>query len=195
MFGGKPMNIEHLVERGKTEDKLVISELIERFTPLILKIVSSIYIKGYEKEDLIQIGYLSIIKSVREFDLDRGGSFVPYVYNAVRKNYYNEIRKAAKSNYETSYEKLVDTGDYSKLSRVEKSVEDNIIRREEICNLKTVLDKLTEEEKDLIRFSYGVGYGGLKKYSELYKVKYVTAQKRKSRVIIKLRGFHTKIKE
>jgi len=189
------MNIEHLVERGKTEDKLAISELIERFTPLILKIVSSIYIKGYEKEDLIQIGYLSIIKSVREFDLDRGGSFVPYVYNAVRKNYYNEIRKAAKSNYEISYEKLVDTGDYSKLSKVEKSVEDNIIRREEICNLKTVLDKLTEEEKDLIRFSYGVGYGGLKKYSELYKVKYVTAQKRKSRVIIKLRGFHTKIKE
>lgn len=183
------MSIENLVIKGKTEDNLAVSELIEKFTPLILKMVSSIYIKGYEKEDLIQIGYLSIIRSVKEFDLDRGSSFVPYVYSAIRQNYFNEIRNLAKSNYETSYEKLIEEGRYANLSNIVKSVDDNIIRREEICNLKTALDKLIEEEKELIKFSYGIGYGGLKKYSELYKIKYVTAQKRKSTVIRKLRGF------
>lgn len=188
------MNIEHLVERGKIEDKLAISELIERFTPLILKIVSGIYIKGYEKEDLIQIGYLSIIKSVKEFDLNRGSSFVPYVYNAIRKNYFNEIRNVAKSNYETSYEKLVEEGNKFNLFNMERSIEDNIIKKEELSSLKAALDKLTEEEKQLIRFSYGVGYGGLKQYCDIYKVKYVTAQKRKNTVIIKLREFYTKIK-
>lgn len=185
------MNIENLVIKGKTEDKLAVSELIEKFTPLIMKMVSSIYIKGYEKEDLIQMGYLSIIKAVREFDLDRGSSFLSYVYNVIRKNYYNEIRMVAKSNYETSYEKLIEEGRYSNLSNinVEKSVEDEVIRRKEICNLRAALDKLTKEEKELIRFSYGLGYGGLKKYSELYKIKYGTAQKRKNVVFIKLRGF------
>ena len=184
------MNIEQLVERGKTGDKIAINKLIEKFTPLILKLVSSIYIKGHDREDLIQIGHLSVIKAVKMFDFNSGSSFVSYVYNAIKKNYFNEIRKVAKNNYETSYEKIIEQGSYSNLFKEEGSIEDYIIKIEELSNLKDAFDKLTKKEKELIRFSYGIDHGGLKKYSNLYKIKYITAHKRKNAVVLKLRRIY-----
>lgn len=184
------MNIEQLVERGKTGDKLAISKLIEKFTPLILKMVSCIYIKGYDREDLIQIGYLSAIKAIKMFDFNSRSSFVPYVYNAIKKNYFNEIRKMAKGKYETSYEKIIEQGSSFNLFKGQGNIEEHIIKTEELCKLKIAFEKLAKEEKELLRFTYGVGHGGLKKYSNFYGIKYTTAHKRKNAAVLKLRRIY-----
>jgi len=187
MFGGAHMEIEELVKKAKSKDEKAMNELIKRFTPLILKMTSSIYIKGSDREDLIQIGYLTIMKAVEGYKIDSKIGFTAYVSNAIKNNYYYSIRKVSKENYDTSYEKLLDEGKALKGEEALKdSVEERVIKKEEHENLNKALNKLTKEERELITFAYK-RYGGLKEYSIITGIKYVTLQKRKKSILKKLR--------
>lgn len=182
------MNIEQLVKKAKSKDEFAVNELIRMFNPLVLKMVSSIYINGSQREDLIQEGYFTIIRAVETYNISSNSSFTAYVSNAIRKNYYYGIRKASKRNFDTSYEKLIEEGkQLSSNHYFEENIEDSIIKKEEHKMLKEALEKLSQEEREFILFCYNEGHGGIKRYSEMSGIKYVTLQKRKKSILKKLR--------
>lgn len=183
------MEIEQLVKKGKTKDNTAVSEIIKRFSPLVFKISNTIYIKGYDREDLIQIGYMTVIKAIDSYDLKRRGGFTAYVSRAIRNNFYYEIRKRSKQNYETSYDKILEERVYLDLISIKENfgTEEKIIQKEECYKLKNALSKLSNEEKEFLFYVLEGGYGALREYSNLKKVSYGTLQKRKKKILEKLK--------
>ena len=70
--------------------------LLTKYRPLIHKIVKK-YVKifkkyGYDLEDLMQIGYITLYKASRLYDSYNESMFYTYFSNALIKNIFNDIR-------------------------------------------------------------------------------------------------------
>lgn len=57
-----------LIERAKNGDSAAFEELVERNTGLVRNIALRFACGSYETEDLMQIGYIGLIKAARRFD-------------------------------------------------------------------------------------------------------------------------------
>ncbi|MCB2357017.1 helix-turn-helix domain-containing protein [Clostridium estertheticum] len=57
--------LETLVEKAKNGDRKSLMVIIEKYKFLIIKLASTYHIPSYEFEDLVQQGYLSVIKAVK----------------------------------------------------------------------------------------------------------------------------------
>ncbi len=121
------MELNELIKSAKLGDEKSKQEILNRFTPLIIKYSRATYICGYEEADLIQIGYNSILEALKKLDIDRSKSFVTYISRAVICNYYYLIRSKCRCNAETSLNKPM-AEDVELMDQLES--EDNI---EEIC--------------------------------------------------------------
>lgn len=192
------MEIEQLVKKAKANDESAMSELMIRFRPLILKMANNIYIKDYDRDDLIQLGYVAIIKAVTCYNPERNTNFTAYVSNAIRKNYYYEIRKSSKRNYDTSFDKLLDERKEAfeienfNGRNFENPIEDRIIKKEQMDELKKILKTLTKEERDLLLYAYNKDVGGIREYSKITGIKYGTLQKRKRALLYRIRKIYIK---
>ena len=62
------MNLEEIVEKAKNGDINSKEEIINRFTPLIIKHSRTTFIVGYDENDLKQIGYMTIIQAIKRYD-------------------------------------------------------------------------------------------------------------------------------
>lgn len=192
------MEIEQLVKKAKANDESAMSELMKRFRPLILKMANSIYIKDYDRDDLIQLGYIAIIKAVSYYNTERNTNFTAYVSNAIRKNYYYEMRKSSKRNYDTSFDKLLEEGKEAfdienfNSSNICDSIEDNVIKKEQIEELKKILKTLKKEERELLFYAYNKDSGGIREYSKITGIKYGTLQKRKRALLYRIRKIYIK---
>ncbi|KGM97478.1 RNA polymerase subunit sigma-70 [Clostridium novyi A str. 4552] len=179
------MVIKDLIKKSKAKDEEATKILIEKYKPFILKTMQGVYIKGYDREDLIQMGYVSIIKAIEKYDLNSKTPFTSYVCNAIKNNYYYKIRGKVKENYDVSYEKSVEDGfKYTN----EDSVEDEVLKNYEIKILRQALNKLSIEDKELILYCYSNGHGAMKEYSNIKGIKYGTLQKRKKSILNKIKN-------
>lgn len=57
-----------LIEKAKSGDKEAQSELVEKNVGLIWSIVRRFHNRGYETDDLFQIGSIGLIKAIKKFD-------------------------------------------------------------------------------------------------------------------------------
>ena len=72
--------MEKLVQKAKAKEASATEEIIDKFKYLIFKEASRYYIPGYDLEDLIQHGYLSVIKAIAMYKLG-SNSFNGYCIN------------------------------------------------------------------------------------------------------------------
>ena len=180
------MEIKELIKKSKAKDEDATKILIEKYRPFILRTMQSVYIKGYDREDLIQIGYVSVIKAIEKYDLDSKTPFTAYVCNSIKNNYYYKIRGKAKENYDVSYEKSVEEGfEYTN----EEDIENQVLKNFEIKILTQALNKLSSEERELILYCYNNGHGAMREYSKIKGIKYGTLQKRKKSILNKIKNY------
>ena len=64
-----------LIERSQAGDKEARGVLIEENLGLVRHIVKRFTGRGYDTEDLFQIGCIGLIKAIDKFDLNFGGAF------------------------------------------------------------------------------------------------------------------------
>lgn len=81
-------NIEDIISaQNGQEDKM--SKLVERNSGLIWNIVKRFYNRGYEKEDLYQIGTIGFIKAIQRFDtryeVQLSTYAVPYILGEIKR--------------------------------------------------------------------------------------------------------------
>lgn len=166
-----------------------MEEIIERYTPFVVKTARSIYVKGQDLSDLIQIGQASIIKAVNMYDTTRENAFTTYVFNTVRRTLYLLIRSSVKNsrccslhsvNKEGS--ELIDTLESS------ENIEEDSVKREEKDMLSKALGKLCEKDKEIICWFYFQNRN-LKDYARFKEVSYRTAVDRKKKALMKLKKY------
>lgn len=182
------MDIEDLVLDARMGDKDALQEIIERFTPFVVKNARSIFIYGMDMEDLIEEGYKSVIKAVKSYDPNKNSSFTPYVMHAVKYNYYYGIRKCARHNSDISMQTPIGEGiELGEIFEDDTDIEEDYIHAEDLLNLKNVLDKLSPEERADILQYFNTDGVTLKQIAHDKGVKYTTLVKRKNALVLKLR--------
>lgn len=90
--------LRHLkkAKEGSLED----FELIYRYSLPSLKAISSKYfIKGGEKEDLIQEGALGIMRAILDYDEEKGASFKTFMELVVERKIQNAVKKSLRNKH------------------------------------------------------------------------------------------------
>lgn len=183
------MDLTKVIERAKQGDKEAKEIIIERYKPLTYKMSAEFFIRGYDREDLIQIGYISILKAIEQFDLSKGQNFTSYVQYSLRNNFYSMVRDKYKEKYDPSLNELVE-GTNLELEETLASdfnLEEDILEKEELEALKQAMKILNEEEKQVIYKSFNASYGGLKAYAEEKGITYNKAATIKRAALTKLK--------
>ena len=142
--------MEKLVEKAKAKDNGATQEIIEKFKYLILKEASRYHVPGYELEDLIQHGYLSVIRAISLYKLG-SNSFYGYCINAIKMNFKALLKGQIKHFREVPNNEMLDfdtAGDY------EFTLEDEVIAHEEAKKLYIALDSLEPLERSIIERYY-----------------------------------------
>lgn len=151
---------------AKNKDSDSILFLINKYKPLIIKYSISYILKNYDKEDLIQIGTIAVIKAIEKYDISHGEDFIDcYIINSIKNTYRNLARANIKYKSESSLNISVDEDiDIQSLLPDDYNLENDIIKTMQHVDLKTLLKSLTPEEYTLIKEAYLTENSNLYKY-------------------------------
>lgn len=142
--------LEILVEKAKNGDRKSLMDIIERYKFLIIKLAASYHIPSYEFEDLVQHGYLSVIKAVNLYKLG-SNTFNGYCINAIRTNFKALLKGKIKHYREVPNAEPINP---NITATYEFTLEDEVIAYEEIKRLYDALEKLDPYERDIVERFY-----------------------------------------
>lgn len=163
-------------------------QLMGVFNPYLAAYSRRINIKNYDKEDLMQMGYMYLFIVLNKIDLENIKNFtdnrvIGYVVKSIRNCYFMEVRKFGKSNLEVS----IDTNDeINELIiynlRDTFCIEDYIIGKQLSQKLIDGINALEEKEKNII-ISFYVYEKKLKQYATENNYGYNACKKRKKKAL------------
>ncbi|EJO5348649.1 sigma-70 family RNA polymerase sigma factor [Clostridium botulinum] len=170
-----------LLEKYRKGDKEALTKIIAYFIPIILKEASKWKISCYEYEDLVQHGYLSVIKAVNTFEGEES-KFIPYCIKSIKTNYKALLKGEIKHHREIPDENILEKG-----SEYLFTIEDEIIAYENIKELYKALDQLTLDEKEVI-YSFYIEDNSLNDVSDYTDKTYNAVRYTKNKAIKKLQN-------
>ncbi len=170
-----------LLEKYKKGDREALTKIIAYFIPIILKEAPKWKISCYEYEDLVQHGYLSVIKAVNMFKGEEN-KFIPYCIKTIKTNYKALLKGEIKHHREVPDENISDKG-----NEYFFTIEDEIIAYENIKELYKALDKLTPEEKEVID-SFYIKNNSLQEIASYTNKSYNSVRYTKEKAIKKLQN-------
>ncbi|GAA0783038.1 RNA polymerase sigma factor [Hathewaya limosa] len=140
--------MEELIKRAKEGDRLAIIYIIEKYKPFVIKCASKYNVPAYDFEDLVQHGYLSIIKAIHMYK-SNSNSYNGYILNAITLNFKALLKGEIKHFREMPDEDIMEKEDY-----YDFTLEDEIIAYEEVEKLYSILDTLEKLEREIIKRHY-----------------------------------------
>lgn len=146
--------METLVGNAKAKDQFAMQEIIEKFNNLIFKESARYHIPGYNTEDLIQHGYLSVIKAVAMYKLG-SNTFNAYCINSIKMNYKALLKGQIKHFREVPNSDMLD---FNLSDNYEFTLEDEVIAYEEVKKLYASLETLEPFERTILERFYIQGH-------------------------------------
>ncbi|MGL4990785.1 MAG: sigma-70 family RNA polymerase sigma factor [Sarcina sp.] len=182
-------NIEFLLKQAKLGDKKAITIIIEKYERLIHKKANSFFIKNYDYEDLLQIGRLTMLKAIEQYDMEKAYNFTAYLDRAITNNFLVIIRSVGKTNNEISldYKTENDGNIYDTLGSeiiIEKIIEEKFIKEK----LREALNTLDKEELLLIKELY-IDKKTIKEVASIKNQKYTMIRGKREKILLKLKSF------
>ncbi|WP_298836580.1 sigma-70 family RNA polymerase sigma factor [Clostridium sp.] len=146
--------MEKLVEDAKNGDSGATEIIIEKFKYLIIKESSKYHISGYTTEDLIQHGYLSVIRAIALYKLG-SNSFNGYCITAIKMNLKALLKGEIKHFREVPNSNMVD---FDAEDHYEFTLEDEVIAYDQVKNLYIALNTLPPFERYILERYYIMGH-------------------------------------
>ncbi|MDR1821460.1 MAG: sigma-70 family RNA polymerase sigma factor [Oscillospiraceae bacterium] len=160
---------KRLVELMKSGDKEAQDTLIVKNMRLVAHIVKKFFTNSeHDKEDLIQIGTIGLIKAVRSFDPDKNIVLSTYAAKCIQNEILMHMRRVQKIQNEITLDEPLGGGetssgaDGSGQSRLDMLPSDTdlfeSVSNEEISKYlsDTIREVLTEREREVIARRYGL---------------------------------------
>ncbi|WP_461207895.1 sigma-70 family RNA polymerase sigma factor [Clostridium sp. DL1XJH146] len=176
----KGVTLEEIILRAKDGDEEAIQFILDKYRPLILKLAGKYTIPSYDFEDVVQYGYLTLIKAIKMYKVG-SNSFNGYAIRAIRNNIMDLFKRHIRIYSEVPNNEVLNICVDNSLS-----IEDNIIAGEEIKRLYKGLDELSKEDRKIINEHYFEGKT-MKSIADENKIKYRKLIKEKNRIIKKLK--------
>lgn len=182
------MNKEFLLKAKKGNQEATL-ELIDKYKPLVTKYALKYNLKGYERNDLIQEGNVSILKAISKFNMDRDPKFFDsYAINSIKNNYNNLVKTKINTNLESSLN-IVSEGGYEILDLLMDSIniEENLIIEDHRMALRNAIKNLNSDELELLNIVYFKEGGTLNQYCKDKNISFYQGKKLLNKLIEKLK--------
>ena len=139
--------LEALVIKAKLGDEKAKEEILEILSKAIRYYAGRYFIKGYELEDLVSEGYNAVLNAVNKYKIECS-CFYTYACRSIENTYKYLLRQSKEPE---DRESISLTDELSEvLDSKEIAVEDVAL----INILKLAIEKLPEEEKEVIKEIY-----------------------------------------
>ncbi|WP_049781926.1 sigma-70 family RNA polymerase sigma factor [Clostridium ljungdahlii] len=158
-----------------------MDSIIAKFTCFIIKKAYKYNIPSYDFDDLVQHGYLSVIKAVKLYKIGKG-SFTTYCTNSIVNNFNALLKGQIKHFREVQDEGVLSIQPY------DFTLEDEVIAFDQAEKIKLALCKLQDIEIKVIKSVYMEGRT-LKETAEMLNIKYRHAIEIKKSALNKLKKY------
>ncbi|MBQ7345874.1 MAG: RNA polymerase sporulation sigma factor SigK [Oscillospiraceae bacterium] len=189
---------QHYLELYAKGDLEARNVLIERNLRLVAHIMKKYYAQGSDREDLISIGTIGLIKGISTFDASKGARLATYAARCVENEILMHFRSQRKSSQDVSLSEDIETAaDGAALSLMEvvadeEDLLETIAQREAIRKMCQAVDTcLTEQERQVIRLWYGLSGGVPRRQREVAQITGISrsyVSRIEKRALEKLRG-------
>lgn len=178
--------IEACVVAAKNGNEEALLKLLAQYKSLIFKTAYQYDIKNYEKNDLVQIGYLAILKALKNYRV-RSNTFSAYVVKAIKNAFKYTSRQNNKYELDLSLNATVSTGQDSSAEFIDclesgVNLMEDVLNKQEIAELRKVLLKLAPEDQEMIQAVY-FNNCPLKHYARKKGLNYLQAIRKKKRIL------------
>lgn len=148
------LNEIELIKNFRGGDRQAAEELMENYKGAVNKIARAFYVKGGDRDDVVQEGMIALYNAIVTYNLDGKVSFSTYATECIRNRILDCIRSSGRLKNKVLSESLPITSlDDRKLSSL--SPEEIAISAEEADALKSVIDeKLTKQECKILDMYY-----------------------------------------
>ncbi len=153
-------SIEEVVKAAQGGEVRAIEELIDRNMDIVYAKSRYFFIKGLDKDDVIQEGRVGLFKAIRDYKEDKEASFRGFAQLCIHRQLVSAIKKANRQkhmplNNSTSLDKSIDKGEskrtYNEVVSDENHDLEKIFIYQEVLNL--IMNKI---EKNLTQLEYKV---------------------------------------
>ncbi|WP_096515731.1 sigma-70 family RNA polymerase sigma factor [Clostridium perfringens] len=161
--------VDLLLIEGKKGNKEAMDKLFEIHKGLIYKYSTKYFIKGYDREDLEQIGWIEFINGVKKYDGSFGIDFVAFITILLRNKYGSMLKRKEFTMKFSSLDTPIGE-DITMKDTIEDSfsMEKDFENREEIEALIEAVSALEDEEREFILY-INEERGNMQKYYEAHK--------------------------
>lgn len=161
--------VDLLLIEGKKGNKEAMDKLFEIHKGLIYKYSTKYFIKGYDREDLEQIGWIEFINGVKKYDGSFGIDFVAFITILLRNKYGSMLKRKEFTMKFSSLDTPIGE-DITMKDTLEDSfsMEKDFENREEIEALTASISALEDEEREFILY-INEERGNMQKYYEAHK--------------------------
>lgn len=153
-------------------------EIAEKNMKLVHYVVGKFKNSGMDAEELFSIGVVGFAKALNTFETDKGVKLSTYAINCIRNEILFIMRKEKKNRKNNISMSMIISEDkngngltledtIAQLCSNELSVEDRILLDEDISILNETLSTLTEKERYILTYRFGLGCENRKTQKEI----------------------------
>lgn len=151
---------EEIIVEAQDGNNKAIEEIINQNMDIVYAKARYFFIKGLDREDVIQEGLVGLYKAIRDYRANRAASFRGFAQLCIHRQLVSAIKRANRQkhiplNSSTSIDKSIDYGEGSRsfkeiLPNNEDCLEEKFIYQEQLKFLFKIIEKeLTELEKEV----------------------------------------------
>ncbi|NME83396.1 sigma-70 family RNA polymerase sigma factor [Clostridium sp. SM-530-WT-3G] len=173
--------IESLVIKSKDGDEESKEKLVNEFKPFIINLSKKTFIHGYEFQDIMNECYRILFKCVSYYKPNTH-RFVAYATNGIKNSINDLIEKNLSRSHLEGSSTLVLENVENTLESGNLPVDHNLLKEVDLTLLRNALNKLTEEEHELINYVFFKN-NPVKKYAALKGIPYSTVMYKKDFIL------------
>ena len=179
-----------LLIKAKNGNEAAIIKIIDKYKYLIIKYSSMYTIKDHEKNDLIQIGNIAILKAISNFDINKNeNSFDSYMITTIKNTYRYLARNNIKYNSESSLNIYIDDNfEIIDLIADEYDFENYIANKDLLIKIKAALSSFSPFERELIKATYFIPRYSLRKFCMEKNISYYKGRQLLNELLERLRN-------
>lgn len=143
-------------KKGNIDSKNI---LILHNIRLVIKVINKYDNLPYEKEDLLSIGIIGLIKALDNFDINREMKFSSLATACINNEIISFLRKEKRKILSISLDQKISIDSDKTINDIIKDknidIENDYLKNEETNILLNLINNLTEREKNIIYLKFG----------------------------------------
>ncbi|ACL70398.1 sigma-70 family RNA polymerase sigma factor [Halothermothrix orenii] len=151
---------EEIIRQAQNRNRRAIEYLINSNMDIVYAKAKYFFIKGLDKDDVIQEGMVGLFKAIRDFKFEKGASFRGFAQLCVHRQLVSAIKRANRQkhiplNTSTSIDRSIDNSENGRsyndiLPNEDENLEEKFIYQEQLKMIFEDIEKeLTELEREV----------------------------------------------